>query len=94
MSKPLPSIHLFHRLDEGVVIVAISGRYNQVDLYYRGTDLYAHVGKDYIKLTGTGGTSVPNTRWYDIQGPGVTINRLGQPSFANADAVQAIKAAA
>ena len=76
------NISLFHKIEDGVAIISIAGRHKQVDIYSRGSRVYADLGKDtFVALHGSKGTSVPNILWHDIEADGVSINKLGAPEY-------------
>ena len=74
-------IALFQRIEGGVAIVSNNGRYSQAEVYRRGSDVFALVGKDYVRLHGSKGTSVPKLLWHDVEAEGVWINKLGVPEW-------------
>lgn len=59
---------LFHILEEAHVILFRSGVYRQAKVYHRGEDLYANYGGGFVKLHGSGGTSVPKCCYLGLEG--------------------------
>jgi hypothetical protein len=76
---------LFHEIEQAQAVLASGGTYQQVKLYYRfdGTEhqLFAKRGAGYVRLLGSGGTSVPAVRWLDLDIDGALLakGRCGSP---------------
>lgn len=58
---------LFHKIDQGIVVIYDKGVYKQCDLYRRGDDLYAKWGAGFVGLR-THGTTLPKATWDHIEG--------------------------
>lgn len=65
---------LFHEIAEGVAVLRTRGVYRQSKIYRRGDDVFAAQGSGYVRLLSHGGTTVPNTTWLDVEGPGVSAS--------------------
>lgn len=64
------------RIPEAQGILYSKGVYRQVDLYQRRDDnraglncIYARFRGGFVRLTGNGGTSLPDVRWDEIETP-------------------------
>lgn len=76
-------MELFHIIDDGVVVLRLRGkRFRQTKVYRRGTQVYAGIGAEFIRLIAHGGTSDPQIGWLDIEAEGVTLSANRTPSFA------------
>ena len=82
---------LFHQIDDAFVILYSRGVYKQAKVYQRNGDLYAGYGSGFVRLS-TGGTSVPNISWMDLQGvPGARPDKLGRLSmFGGVDEIKVV----
>jgi hypothetical protein len=52
----------FTIVEDTKAVVVSKGRYQQVDVYRRGTNVYVRMGGAFIRCLASGGTSVPNVR--------------------------------
>lgn len=80
---------LFHQIDDAFVILYSRGVYRQAKVFQRGGDIYAGYGSGFVRLS-TGGTSVPNISWMDLQGVRALPDRLGRLSLPAAVNVETI----
>ncbi|WP_299663868.1 hypothetical protein [uncultured Ruegeria sp.] len=56
----------FTAITDAFGIIYSKGVYRQVPLYIRGERIYAKSGSGFIRLLQGGGTSAPNTKWYEL----------------------------
>ena len=52
----------FTIVEDTKAIIVSKGRYQQVDVYRRGTNVYVRVGGSFVRCLASGGTSVPSIR--------------------------------
>lgn len=71
----------FHVIDDACAILRRRGVYRQVNLYFRGEQLYARLGSGYIRLLGRGGTTAPDVSWeeYDAGAMEITLGKFDAP---------------
>lgn len=66
----LDKMKLFHRIEEGVVVLRCrGGKFKQVPLYHRDGAVYAGLGGAFVRLLGPGSTTDPNTAWLEAGWP-------------------------
>lgn len=58
----------FTVIEDAICITYKRGIYRQVSVYHRGKSVYARSGSGFIRLKVSGGTSDPNTLWYELEG--------------------------
>lgn len=75
---------LFHKIDQGLVVVYCNGVYKQCDLYRRGNDLYAKWGSGFIGIR-THGTTHPKAIWDHIEGVEWEKDALGRVKIKDAE---------
>jgi hypothetical protein len=52
----------FTIVEDTKAIIVSKGRYQQVDVYRRGTNVYVRTGGSFVRCLASGGTSVPSIR--------------------------------
>lgn len=72
---------LFHKIEEAQVITRTKGVFRQVNVYRRGTDLYAKHGTGYVKLLSMKATSHPDVTYEDIYGFEPIYDRMKKPGW-------------
>lgn len=61
----------FHIIEDAEVVTVTRSVYRQSKVYQRAGGLYMGQGSGFVRLYAGGGTGLPNTRWDDIEIPGV-----------------------
>lgn len=56
-------MNLFHEIVDVQAVLRKKGRYFQCKLYWYGEGIYARYAGSFIRLSGNGGTSLPDVSW-------------------------------
>lgn len=59
---------LFHKIEDGSVILYSRGLYRQASVFYRGALVFASYGAGFIRLMQKGATSIPTVSYEDLSG--------------------------
>lgn len=52
----------FTIIEDTKAVIVSKGRYQQVDVYRRGRNVYVRIGSSFVRCMASGGTSVPSIR--------------------------------
>ncbi|MEM9762128.1 MAG: hypothetical protein AAF968_06415 [Pseudomonadota bacterium] len=56
----------FHKIEDGAAIIRSKGVFRQVDIYRRGTRIYAKYGAGFVGLMTGGTTTKTDVRWFGV----------------------------